>query len=182
MSPTLEPRVVIDENDHEHVVNLKGRSLRRTVCIALAVAGALVAGPLAEADAAVSALATPSSMPSQPGQPGQIFGLGEVAAPGCASDAYKVPFVAATDGDGVWTVSRPAALGWDCDAITYGTAAVFVGSWDAEVGGCVPDRSRPGASICIGAMPHRGALNGVAFRLCPDALRCFVGEAWLTRT
>jgi len=113
--------------------------------------------------------------------PGTVQGVGEVTPPGCDGGAYKVPFASLTDAGDTWIVGRPAAVAVACDAIVYGTATVFLGGWNPVTGGCLEAALGGAARICIGAMPHRGVLNGVSFRYCPDRERCFLGEAWLAR-
>lgn len=124
--------------------------------------------------------ASASAQPPAP-LPGSVQGVGEVTPPGCDAGAYKVPFSALTDAGDVWIVGRPAAVAVACDAVVYGTGTVFVGTWNPQIGGCLDEALGSSASLCIGAMPHRGVLNGVPFRYCPDRQRCFQGEAWLAR-
>ena len=132
---------------------------------------------------AVAAFGVPSVALAQlpPRAPASIAGVGEVTPPGCDEGAYKIPFSAVSDAGDVWIVSRPVAIGVACDGVTYGTASVFAGTWRPATGGCIGDLNGSDARICIGAMPHRGVTNGVPFRLCPDAQRCFIGDAWLAR-
>lgn len=111
--------------------------------------------------------------------PSAISGVAEVSVPGCDHGAYKIPFAGARDTGDTWIVARPLAVGVACDAVTYGTPATFIGGWDARIGGCVAGNA--GAELCIGPMPDRGVANGVTFRYCPEARRCFVGEAWVVR-
>ena len=130
---------------------------------------------------AVAITTTPAAAQLPPRLPVSVDGVGEMTPAGCEAGAYKVPFAAASDAGDVWVVGRPVAIAAACEAIVYGTAAIFVGSWDPATGGCLADSTGSGARICIGAMPNRGVLNGVPFRYCPDAQRCFDGDAWLAR-
>lgn len=165
MSPS-EPMI---DDDHDHPVRLGGRSFRR--CAALAAAIAL--------SAVFSATGADAAVP--PPTARTITGVGEVTPPGCDEGAYKVPFTATTTGGETWVTIRPIAVAVACPALVYGTTTTFAGSWDPRSGGCIPASSGNGGRICIGAMPHRGVTNGIAFRLCPDPVRCFSGDAWIGR-
>lgn len=119
-------------------------------------------------------IAAPSTLPPTPIT---MLGLAEVTPPGCNRGAYKVPFVAGTDGGGEWFVARPAALGVACEGIVYGGPTLLQGAYQPSDGGCI---ASSGAKLCLGPMPHRGLTNGIPATWCPDT-KCFHGEAWLSR-
>lgn len=66
------PRVIVDDDDHEHVVNLHGRSLRRTALLAIVIAGIVAFGGMrAEAAPSSGALGV-ATMTSQRDCPGGL--------------------------------------------------------------------------------------------------------------
>lgn len=111
------------------------------------------------------------------GTPVTLAGVAEVTAPGCTTRAYKVPFVAVSDGGGVWTLQRPAAAGVFCAAVVYGGPASLVGAWDPSAGGCLSSGVH---RFCLGPMPDRGLTNGIVASWCPGP-ECWHGEAWVAR-
>lgn len=131
---------------------------------------------------AASAAAPTAALAQRPPRlPASVAGIGEVTPPGCDEGAYKVPFSAASDAGEVWIVGRAAAIGVACDAIVYGGPLLFAGVWHPDSGGCIADLGGSAARICIDAVPSRGVSTDVAFRLCPDADRCFLGVARVVR-
>lgn len=106
------PRIAIDDDDHEHAVNLAGRPLRRTALIAATVAALVAAG-------SVAAEAEPSNV---------VFGLATMTSQRDCPNGLRVDLTLTEDADALWTlVAQPVHP--DCTVRTD-LPLRFVGDWD----------------------------------------------------
>lgn len=164
------PRIAIDDDDHEHVVNLAGRSLRRTALIAAAVASLVAVGSLA-------ANAEPSNV---------VLGVATMTSQRDCPDGLKVDLTIVEDADATWTlVAQPVHP--DCTVRTD-LPLRFVGDWD-ETGAhpcnlttgayCFEGTDRPGR-LALGSQAAVRALIEVPITYARGSFR-MTGTALLYR-
>lgn len=111
MTDTPRP-IILDDDDHDHLVNLVGRRFRRTLVIALVVA--------------VFAVVTASDADASPTN--GAWGIATMTSQSDCPDGLKVALTLVEDDDRVWTlVAQPLHLG--CTARTD-LPSRFVGAWD----------------------------------------------------
>jgi hypothetical protein len=162
--------VKFDDHEHDHVIDLNPRPWRRSLKIAFLVGGAV---------ALLSVTAARSSAPARPVK--STTGIGTVARPGCAADAYKVPFTMIGSSTEQMLGMRPLSIGVECEGISYGTLTWYSGSFDPKLGGCL--HTEDGQSrVCLGPTKRSGVHLGVPFDLCFDGAKCWKGTAELART
>jgi len=166
----MPPRIAIDDDDHEHVVNLVGRSLRRTVLIAAAVASLVAIGSLA-------ANAEP---------PNVVLGVATMTSQRDCPDGLKVDLTITQELDETWTlVAQPVHA-----SCTFRTDVPlrFEGRWD-ETGAhpcdlatgtyCFEGTDRPGR-LALGSQAAVRALIEVPITYARGTFR-MTGTALLYR-
>ncbi|MFP5225138.1 MAG: hypothetical protein ACLGH3_06265 [Actinomycetota bacterium] len=162
--------VRFDDHDHDHVIDLNPRPWRRALKISFIVA------------AIVAVMSATAARSSELGRPvGSSTGIATVARPGCAADAYKVPFTLIGSSDEQTLGMRPLSVGVECQGLSYGTLTWYSGSFDPRVGGCLYTADGNGR-VCLGPTSRAGLQTGVAFELCFGVATCWKGTAEFART
>ena len=143
------PRIAIDDDDHEHAVNLGGRSMRRTALIAAAVAAVVVAGSIAAEAEPTNAMLGVATMTSQQDCP----------------NGLRVDLTLTEEADALWSlVAQPVHP--DCTVRTD-LPLRFIGDWDET--GAHPCNLATGARCFEGTdRPGRLALGS------QDAVRALI--------
>lgn len=161
--------VMLDERDHDHVIDLNPRPLRRTLLIAAAI-GVIVTLASVTVARSMAAIEPPLS----------VSGIASIDRPGCASGAYKVSFQMVGEADRDLIGVRPLSLGIECQGVSYGLTTWYEGRFDPRVGGCLVASN--GSRVCLGAIPYRGVHDPVRFDLCFAEVSCWPGRAALVRS